>query len=83
MFKIKREMEQTLSEKFMRSPITCYDFNHSYIIILSEQKYIDGKLMYLCHEKSEWGWTNKFWIEKQYFTIKYRKTYETINNIKK
>jgi len=91
MFKIKREMEQTLSTQIIRyAPHNCYDFknrNRITIMLSSEQKYIDGRLFHLCREKNTWSLcTKEFWTEKKniYLTpINYKKTYETINNIKK
>jgi len=87
MFKIKREMEQTLSTQIIRyTPFTCYDFTNNDTTMLSnKQKYMDGKLMHLlCHKTDKSGWIN-FWIEKKYIKytpINYKKTYKIINNIK-
>ena len=56
-------------------------------MLSSEQKYIDGRLFHLCLEKNTWSLgTKEFWIEKtniHLIPINYKKTYETINNIKK
>jgi len=91
MFKIKREMEQTLSTQIIQrtpsipTPTYCdHTYDLDLITMLSnEQKYMDGKLKHLCIDKDNFiTWNDIFWTEKKYIKIKYKKTYKILNNIK-